>query len=143
MPVGTRTIAQEIFTKMTTQKAHRIAVLDFGGQYAHLIANRIRRLGVYSEIVPSSTGAEALKEYQGIILSGSPFSVLDVRSPRFDAAITQLGLPMLGLCYGHQLLALHFGGSIGRGAIREYGRASMTIKRVSPLLAGLESVEQV
>lgn len=128
---------------MTTQKADRIAVLDFGGQYAHLIANRIRRLGVYSEIVPSFTGAEALKEYQGIVLSGSPFSVLDAQSPRFDATITQLGLPILGLCYGHQLLALHFGGCVGRGAIREYGRASMVIKEVSPLLDGLESIEQV
>ncbi len=68
----------------------KIAVLDFGGQYAHLIANRIRRLGVYSEILPNDISASELDSFSGIILSGSPFSTLDKQSPGFDDAILEL-----------------------------------------------------
>ena len=108
------------------QQTDRIAVLDFGGQYAHLIANRIRRLGVYSEIVRSSTGAGELTGFKGIIFSGSPFSCLDAGSPRFDTAILDLNVPILGLCYGHQILMRHLGGSVGKGNVHgEYGRASL------------------
>ena len=126
------------------QQTDRIAVLDFGGQYAHLIANRIRRLGVYSEIVRSSTGAGELTGFKGIIFSGSPFSCLDAGSPRFDTAILDLNVPILGLCYGHQILMRHLGGSVGKGNVHgEYGRASMTRRENSPLFAGLDRTEPV
>jgi len=121
-----------------------IAVLDFGGQYAHLIANRIRRLGVYSEIVASSSSACELDGFCGIIFSGSPFSCLAENSPRFDPAILDLGIPILGLCYGHQLLMRHLGGVVGKGSVHgEYGRAFMNIVAASPLTKGLSPREAV
>jgi GMP synthase (glutamine-hydrolysing) len=121
-----------------------IAVLDFGGQYAHLIANRIRRLGVYSEIVTNSIKAQDLTRFKGIIFSGSPFSCLEKNSPRFDMAILELKIPLLGLCYGHQLLMNSIGGSVGKGSVHgEYGRAVMQCKSRSPLFDGLGSAEPV
>jgi GMP synthase (glutamine-hydrolysing) len=128
---------------MEQVKLEKIAVLDFGGQYAHLIANRIRRLGVYSEIVQTDIGASELGAFKGIILSGSPFSTLQSGSPRFDLKLLELGMPVLGLCYGHQLLSLVRGGNVIRGTVKEYGRAMMTIKKSNPLFAGLSSDEQV
>jgi GMP synthase (glutamine-hydrolysing) len=121
----------------------KIAVLDFGGQYAHLIANRIRRLGVYSEIVASDIRAPALSGYKGIILSGSPHSVLGEGSPTIDKGILGLGIPVLGLCYGHQLIALTLGGTVTKGLVREYGRATLRLVNTSKLLAGLGASEQV
>ena len=82
-----------------------IAILDFGGQYTHLIANRIRRLGVYSEILPTDIPAQKCARFKGIILSGSPHSVLAQQRPGFDPGVLELGIPVLGLCYGHQLIA--------------------------------------
>lgn len=128
---------------MSGEKSDTIAVMDFGGQYAHLIANRIRRLGVYSEIVHNDIDAADLKKYSGIIFSGSPFSVQQEGSPRFDPKILDLNKPILGLCYGHQLIAKTLGGKIVRGKIKEYGRAMMRIKKINPLLNGLASDEQV
>ena len=121
----------------------KIAVLDFGGQYAHLIANRIRRLRVYSEILPNDISASELGSFRGIILSGSPFSTLDKQSPGFDGAILDLKIPVLGLCYGHQLLAKKLGGKVCRGQRREYGKAVINIREKSPLFSGLQEEEQV
>lgn len=115
----------------------KIAVMDFGGQYAHLIANRIRRLKVYSEIVSNKVTSKELSEYCGIILSGSPFSSLDKNAPRFSPEILELGKPILGLCYGHQILMLHFGGKVERGKIREYGRAFLQCDTSSPIFKGI------
>lgn len=130
---------------MDIQSAHdRIAVIDFGGQYAHLIANRIRRLGVYSEILSSSVQAKEISRFKGIILSGSPYSCLEKNRPCFDTAILDSGIPVLGLCYGHQLLMMQLGGEVGKGKIRgEYGRAFLTLATPSPLLRGLNAVEPV
>ncbi len=128
---------------MSHEKKDTIAVLDFGGQYAHLIANRIRRLGVYSEIVNSDIKADELSRFKGIIFSGSPFSVHQEGSPRFDRAILDLKKPILGLCYGHQLISLELGGNVVRGTVKEYGKAMMTIKRTNPILKGLSDSEQV
>jgi GMP synthase (glutamine-hydrolysing) len=121
----------------------KVVVIDFGGQYAHLIANRIRRLGVYSEIALPEAPIESLRGYRGIILSGSPHSVLEAGSPTIDPAILSLGIPVLGLCYGHQLLARMLGGVVAKGSVREYGRAELRLVEESPLFAGLDRIEQV
>lgn len=127
-----------------TQNNDRIAVLDFGGQYAHLIANRIRRLGVYSEIVANTTSADDLRGFSGIIFSGSPFSCLAENSPRFDPILLNLDIPVLGLCYGHQLLMRHLGGTVGKGNVQgEYGCAVMQVTGQSPLFEGLEPLESI
>jgi GMP synthase (glutamine-hydrolysing) len=120
-----------------------IAILDFGGQYTHLIANRIRRLGVYSEIVENTIAAAACGRYKGIILSGSPHSVLETGRPAFDADILRLPVPILGLCYGHQIMAMCLGGRICRGTQREYGIARMRVLVKSGLFKGLEDIEQI
>ncbi|HEX3018773.1 MAG TPA: glutamine-hydrolyzing GMP synthase [Chitinispirillaceae bacterium] len=121
----------------------KIAVMDFGGQYAHLIANRIRRLGVYSEIVSNEANAQSLSGFKALILSGSPHSVLNDQSPGFDISVLDLGIPVLGLCYGHQLIAKSLGGRVCRGTAREYGLAKISLKVSSELFNGLSDVEQV
>lgn len=107
----------------------KIAVLDFGGQYAHLIANRVRRLGVYSEILDNETPAEKLKAYKGIILSGGPDSVNDPKAPKCDPAIFKLPIPILAICYGHQLMAHMTGGRVEKGKTKEYGFASLKVSK--------------
>jgi len=108
---------------------NKIAVLDFGGQYAHLIANRVRRLGVYSEILDNETSAEKLKAYKGIILSGGPDSVNDPKAPKCDPAIFKLPIPILAICYGHQLMQHMTGGRVDKGKTKEYGFATLTVKK--------------
>jgi GMP synthase (glutamine-hydrolysing) len=102
-----------------------ILILDFGSQFAHLIGNRVRRLEAYSEILPVDTPAEVIRAMHpaGIILSGGPQSVGKADSPTPDPAIFQLQVPILGICYGHQLIAWHFGGQIV-SAQKEYGEAA-------------------
>ncbi|MBN1383377.1 MAG: glutamine-hydrolyzing GMP synthase [Elusimicrobia bacterium] len=108
-----------------------ILILDFGSQYTHLIARRVRELKVYSEVLPYNAEiADILKkEPSGIILSGGPASVLTKNSPVCDPYIYNLGIPVLGVCYGMQLLAKVFGGKIVRGSSREYGRAKIFINK--------------
>lgn len=105
-----------------------IAVLDFGSQYTHLIARRIRELGIMSRIYPPDTPAAFLTNAGAMILSGGPRSV--VREPVIphDPRIFMLGIPILGLCYGHQLMAHHFGGTVVSGAAREYGIATIKLQ---------------
>ncbi len=128
---------------MDVNCTEKIAVLDFGGQYTHLIANRIRRMGVYSEILNNSVSASDLSGFKGIILSGGPRSVMELDSPALDNEIMQLNIPVLGLCYGHQLLAKMFGGTISRGDVREYGRAMMSVTNATSILKGLGPKEQI
>ena len=120
-----------------------IVVLDFGGQYAHLIVNRIRRLRVFGEILPSDTEPERLKDADGIVLSGGPSSVYASGRPPFDAAVLDMGLPLLGLCYGHQLLCLHLGGEVERGDVMEYGAAVLEVKAPEGVLKGLSEKEPI
>ena len=93
-----------------------VLVVDFGAQYARLIARRVREAHVYSEIVPSSISIEEIRARQpkGIILSGGPKSVYATPAPTIDPAIYGLGIPILGLCYGAQLVALQLGGTVSR-----------------------------
>jgi GMP synthase (glutamine-hydrolysing) len=115
-----------------------IVVLDFGGQYAQLIARRIREARVYSELIPYDTSVEEIlaREPKGIILSGGPSSVYGERAPQVDERLFDLGVPSLGICYGMQLMALSLGGKVGATQIREYGRSDLRIKEHGLLFAG-------
>jgi GMP synthase (glutamine-hydrolysing) len=121
----------------------KIAVIDFGGQYAHLIANRIRRLGVFSEIIQPDVSPELLSGYCGIILSGGPNSVTDEGSPVVPEDIFSLHMPILGLCYGHHLVAKLLGGTLSKGEKREYGIARMDIRKDTALFKGLSQKQQI
>ena len=115
-----------------------ILVLDFGGQYAQLIARRVREARVYSELIPYDTPVEEIKRRnpEGIILSGGPCSVYEDGAPRLDGRLFDLGAPMLGICYGMQLMALALGGEVGAVQIREYGRSDLRVKSHDGLFAG-------
>lgn len=116
----------------------KIAVLDFGGQYAHLIANRIRRLGVFTEILSPAAPAGDFADYAGIIFSGGPSSVYAPDRPEFNPEILDAAQPMLGICYGHQLISQSLGGAVKPGKVKEYGIASLDVADAAhPLLAGL------
>lgn len=121
----------------------KIVVLDFGGQYAHLIANRVRRLGVYSEIMDGETKAIDLKGYKGIIMSGGPASVTAKDSVKCDPAIFKLGIPVFGICYGHQLMALFLGGEVGKGKVREYGPAIIKFTEKKEIFKDVKTSESV
>ena len=113
--------------RVANLKYDTVLVLDFGGQYCHLIGRRIREFGVYSEIVPYDIKTEEIKllkekfNIKGLVLSGGPASVFSASAPKPDARILDLGLPILGLCYGHQLIAHMAGGKVGPAKKREYG----------------------
>ncbi|MFM8310839.1 MAG: glutamine amidotransferase-related protein, partial [Ilumatobacteraceae bacterium] len=109
------------------QRDETVLVVDFGAQYAQLIARRVRELKVYSEIVGHRiTAAEvAARQPAAIILSGGPKSVHVDGAPSLDPAIYDLGIPILGICYGVQLIAQQLGGTVGRGMRGEYGRARL------------------
>ncbi len=115
-----------------------ILVLDFGGQYAQLIARRVREARVYSELIPYDTPVEEIlaREPKGIILSGGPNSVYGEGAPRVDRELFGLDVPTLGICYGMQLMALEMGGKVGAVQIREYGRSDLLVKEPGMLFAG-------
>jgi GMP synthase (glutamine-hydrolysing) len=119
--------------------AEKILILDFGSQYTQLIARRLRELGVYCEIHPCTATAEAIRAFspRGVILSGSPSSVTAEGSPRADRSVWSLGVPVLGICYGLQLMAHELGGKVGGASHREYGPATIDVKATSPLFQGL------
>jgi len=118
----------------------KIVILDFGSQYTQVIARRIRECSVYSEIVPFNTSAAKLRKLDadGIILSGGPSSVYGKKAPRLDKKIYELGLPILGICYGMQLIANDLGGDVARSTEREYGSGQLTVDRDCPLLENLD-----
>ncbi len=130
-------------------KYDTILVLDFGGQYCHLIGRRIREHGVYSEIVDHDIKPEKVKllnekyNIKGIILSGGPASVNEPNAPKPDPQILDLELPILGLCYGHQLIASMVGGKVETVEQREYGIAYVSIERLVGVLKGLTKKEKV
>ncbi len=115
----------------------QITVLDTGGQYTHLIARRVRELGVYADVQPSDTLAELLKGRKGVIISGGPGSVYSNGTPDIDPNLPQSHVPILGICYGHQLLAHHLGGKVERGQKGEYGIAHLTVSCQDDLWNGL------
>ncbi len=123
----------------------KIVVLDFGSQYAHLIAKRFRILGYYSEIVLPSAELCAFENAKGIIFSGGPSSVYDENVPEFNEKILSLEIPVLGLCYGHQLMTKCYGGNVGKAATGEFGFSELNLNPnvKSPLFEGIEPVQQV
>ena len=105
----------------------KILILDFGSQYTQLIARRIREFEVFSEVRPCHAEPKDLEGVKGVILSGGPSSVTDSDAPKFNPEWLNLGLPILGVCYGMQLMAHLGGGRLGKGAAREYGRARLSV----------------
>lgn len=124
---------------MTVQPSDSILIVDFGSQVTQLIARRVREAGVYSEIAPFSSALEAFERMQpkGIILSGGPASVTLAESPRAPKELFEAGVPMLGICYGQQLMAEQLGGKVVTGDHSEFGRAFIEIKDECPLFDGL------
>gem|GEM_PF-5901246 len=122
-----------------------VLVVDFGAQYAQLIARRVREHNVYSEIVPHTISAAEVAQRQpaAIILSGGPKSVHVDGAPRLDPAVYDAGVPILGICYGAQLIAHQLGGEVGRGSRGEYGRTRLTIAGPTTLLSGLPPEQDV
>jgi len=123
-------------------KAHdTILVLDFGSQYSQLIARRVREAHVYCRIVPYTTAPAELARLspKGIILSGGPASVYETGAPQVSAELFQLGMPMLGICYGMQLMAQRLGGRVAPATRREYGRAALQVRQLAGLFDGLGS----
>lgn len=117
-----------------------IVILDFGSQYSELIARRIRETQVYSEVISYRTTAEQLRAInpKGIILSGGPSSVYDEKAPQCDPEIWNLGIPVLGVCYGMQLMVKQLGGKVERAKLAEYGKASLFIDDPTDLLTNVE-----
>jgi len=124
----------------------KIIVLDFGGQYCHLISRRIRDLGVYSEVLPADTSKEELANLpglKGVILSGGAASVYDNEAPKCGQEILELPVPVLGICYGHQLIAQLAGGEVASGQAGEYGITDLEIIEQNQLVGGLPGTEKV
>jgi len=130
-------------------KLDTILVLDFGGQYCHLIARRVREFSVYSEVVDHDISPEEIADLKeklnirGLILSGGPTSVYDVGAPKLDKRIMEIDLPLLGICYGHQLVALLSGGEVKRARKKEYGTSRAIVDKPVGVLRGLGSEETV
>ncbi len=125
--------------------AEKVVILDFGSQYTQLIARKVRELGVYAELHPYSISEEQLRalEPRGIILSGSPSSVDEENAPHPSFNVFDCGVPVLGICYGLQLVGTSFGGSVGTAARREYGRAHLQIDNDEDLLRDVPQNSQV
>ena len=115
-----------------------ILILDFYGQYNQLIARRVRECNVYSEIVPFDTSIEKIKKIapKGIIFTGGPSSVYEENAPRLDKEIFELGIPILGICYGMQLISYSLGGNVQKAEKREYGTTTVNFDNTSPLFKG-------
>lgn len=122
-----------------------VLVLDFGGQYTQLIARRIRELGVYSEIQPFHYPSDRIRERKpfGIVLSGSPHSVYDEGAPHPSKDLFTLGIPVLGICYGLQVIAYQLGGKVDPSARREFGKANLIVDKKEDLFAGLNGSTMV
>ena len=123
----------------------KIIVLDFGSQYAHLIAKRFRMLGYYSEIALPSTDLSVFENCRGIVFSGGPSSVYDEKIPEFNSEILNLDIPVLGLCYGHYIVQLGYNGKVGKAETGEFGFAELNLTPdvKCPLFEGIEPKQQV
>src|SRR5205823_12289799 len=118
--------------------SEEVVVLDYGGQYSQLIARRVRELGVFSELLPHHVGADEVARRRpcGLILSGGPASVYADGAPALDRRLLELGIPVLGICYGMQLLARELGGRVEGAEVGEFGRSQLTVGETGRLLDG-------
>ena len=121
----------------------KLAILDCGGQYTKVIDRRVRELGVKSDIFPINVKSENLKDYKSVILSGGPNNIGEAQRLNFDDRIFELGIPVLGICYGMQLMSDHFGGVVASDVKKEYGQCEVTIDTGAPIFDGLSEKEQV
>ena len=121
----------------------KLAILDCGGQYTKVIDRRIRELGVKSEIFPINVSAEKLKNYKAVILSGGPNSIGSDERLKFDNKIFEMEIPVLGICYGMQLMSDYFGGVVDSNVVKEYGQNEITINSEVPIFAGLDKKQKV
>ncbi len=130
---------------MDTPTASTIVILDFGSQYTQLIARRIREFNVFSVVLPCTVGLAQIEALapQGIILSGGPSSVYDVDAPAADTKVLEMGVPVLGICYGLQFIVHHLGGKVEPAPRREYGHAEVEIVAETPLFRGLPGTMDV
>ena len=119
-----------------------IAVIDFGGQYAHLIATKVRRHGVLAEIRQPEDPLEAFEPYKGIIISGSPALASHGEDSEYNKGIYDLDLPILGFCFGHQEIAQHYGGKVVHGG-RQWGRTDLHLTGEHSLFKGLDPIQPV
>ncbi|MQL53470.1 glutamine-hydrolyzing GMP synthase [Desulfofundulus thermobenzoicus] len=126
------------------EQQEMVIVLDFGGQYSHLIARRIRELKVFCEMLPYTTSLEEIRRHhpRGIIFSGGPASVYQPGAPTVDAGIYDLGIPILGICYGMQLMAKQLGGVVTRADHHEYGKTTLEVVDTTGLFCGFAPAEQ-
>lgn len=117
---------------MQTGNHEMILVIDFGGQYNQLIARRVRECGVYCEIVPYTYTLEQIKAKnpKGIIFTGGPNSVYGDDTPKIDPGVFELGVPVLGICYGHQLMTQMLGGRVESADVREYGKTAVKLNKI-------------
>src|ERR687885_1880249 len=120
-------------------RADEVLVLDFGGQYSQLIARRVRECGVFSELLPHTVPRDEIERRRprGLILSGGPASVYADGAPRFAPELLELGIPVMGICYGMQVMALELGGRVEGAPVGEVGRSRLTVRQPRRLLAGL------
>uniref|UniRef100_UPI0025B88938 glutamine-hydrolyzing GMP synthase n=1 Tax=Halomonas sp. TaxID=1486246 RepID=UPI0025B88938 len=125
---------------MTDIHAHKILILDFGSQYTQLIARRVREIGVYSEVRAFDITEDEIREYQpnGIILSGGPESTVAEGSPRAPQCVFELGLPVLGICYGMQTMAEQLGGAVEGSRIHEFGYAQIRVDEETALFRDIK-----
>src|SRR6476620_1693331 len=132
-------VDEDVLDVQTPTAVDEVVVLDYGGQYSQLIARRVRECGVFSELLPHHVGAEevARRKPKGLILSGGPASVYADGAPRLDPQLLELGIPVLGICYGMQLLATKLGGRVEGAEVGEFGRSKLTVHEHGRLLAGL------
>jgi GMP synthase (glutamine-hydrolysing) len=121
----------------------KIIIIDFGSQYNMLISRRIREMNVYSEVISYQDKIEYDENIKGIILSGGPNSVYDLNSPRLHPSVLELNVPVLGICYGMQILVDKFGGKVVKGEVREYGRNKIRIVKDSSLTLGMNKTSTV
>lgn len=126
---------------MKNREHEMVLVIDFGGQYNQLIARRVRECGVYCEIIPYNYTLEQIKAKnpKAIIFTGGPNSVYGEDTPQVDAGVFALGVPVLGICYGHQFMAYNLGGQVASADIREYGKTAVELQNNNVLFEGLEN----
>jgi len=135
------TVAEQGVDELALERevaADEVVVLDYGGQYSQLIARRVRELGVFSELLPHHVGVDEVRKRRpkGLILSGGPASVYAAGAPRLDPALLELGIPVLGICYGMQALVLVEGGRVEGAEVGEFGRSALAVAEPGRLLAG-------